>query len=184
MNLPPDTLSLAAALLGCILSRDTAEGIMEGIIIETEAYTHDDPASHSFRGRTSRNASMFLPPFHAYVYRSYGIHFCLNVTSGPEGTGEAVLVRALIPTEGIDLMRHHRGNAHDARLTQGPGNLCSALAIDGSLDGHDLSNRPLRLFVPPGHTLQEPLGTPRIGITKAREKLWRFRTATPQGCLL
>jgi len=150
---------------------------MEGIIIETEAYTHDDPASHSFTGRTIRNASMFLPPFHAYVYRSYGIHFCLNVTSGPEGTGEAVLVRALIPTAGIDLMRRNRGQAPDARLTQGPGNLCSALAIDGNLDGHDLSISPLRLIVPRGHVPQTPRVTPRIGITKAREKLWRFRAA-------
>lgn len=184
MNLPPDTLSLAPALLGCIVRRDTPEGIMEGVIIETEAYTHDDPASHSCRGRTRRNASMFLPPFHAYVYRSYGIHFCLNVTSGPEGIGEAVLVRALIPVAGIDLMRRNRGNAPDSRLTHGPGNLCSALAIEGSLDGHDLSNRPLRLLVPLGHVPQAPQGTPRIGITKAREKLWRFRLATPQGSML
>ncbi len=181
MNLPPDTLSLAPALLGCTIRRDTPEGTIEGIIIETEAYTHDDPASHSFRGRTVRNSSMFLPPFYAYVYRSYGIHFCLNVTSGPEGTGEAVLIRALIPTAGFDLMRRNRGDAPDARLTQGPGNLCSAMAIDGSLDGQDLANRPLRLLVPPGHVPQAPPGTPRIGVTKAGEKLWRFRTAAPQG---
>lgn len=178
MNLPPDTLSLAPALLGCILLRDTPEGIMEGVIIETEAYTHDDPASHSFPGRTVRNASMFLPPFHAYVYRSYGIHFCFNVASGPGGTGEAVLIRALIPAKGIDLMRRNRRNAPDARLTEGPGNLCSALAIDASLDGHNLSERPLRLIVPPGHVAQAPQGTPRIGITKARERLWRFRSST------
>lgn len=177
MNLPPDTLSLAPALLGCILRRDTAEGTMEGMIVETEAYTQSDPASHSYRGMTPRNASMFLPPFHSYVYRSYGIHFCLNVTSGPEGTGEAVLIRALIPTAGIDQMRRNRGDASDARLTQGPGNLCLALAIEGSLDGHDLSTPPLSLFVPAGHTPQAPPGTPRIGITKAREKLWRFRAA-------
>jgi DNA-3-methyladenine glycosylase len=176
MNLPPDTLSLAPALLGCIVRRDTAEGTMEGVIIETEAYTHDDPASHSFRGRTKRNASMFLPPFHAYVYRSYGIHFCLNVTSGSEGTGEAVLIRALSPFAGIELMRRNRGDVPDSRLAQGPGNLCSALAIDGSLDGHDLSTHPLRLLVPLGHTPQAQQGTPRIGISKAMEKLWRFRT--------
>ena len=179
MNLPPDTLSLAPALLGCIVRRDTAMGTMEGIIIETEAYTHDDPASHSCRGRTPRNASMFLPPFHAYVYRSYGIHFCLNVSSGPGGIGEAVLIRALVPTKGIALMRRTRGNAPDARLTKGPGNLCSALAIDTSLDGHDLSIGPLKLLVPPGHSPQAPPGTPRIGVTKAREKLWRFRAAAP-----
>lgn len=178
MNLPPDTLSLAPALLGCILRRDTPEGSMEGLIIETEAYTSDDPASHSFRGRTRRNASMFLPPFHAYVYRSYGVHFCLNVTSGPEGTGEAVLVRSLFPTSGIDLMRRNRRNAPDARLTRGPGNLCSALAIDTGLDGHDLSKPPLALVVPAAYTPLSPPGTPRIGISKARERLWRY-TAMP-----
>lgn len=174
MNLPPDTLSLAPALLGCILRRETPDGAMEGIIIETEAYTGDDPASHSFRGRTRRNSSMFLPPFHAYVYRSYGIHFCLNVTSGPEGTGEAVLLRALTPTEGIELMKRNRGKAHDAGLTMGPGNLCSALEVDLSLDGHDLSEPPLQILVPASYVPRSPRGTPRIGITKARERLWRF----------
>lgn len=175
MNLPPDTLSMAPALLGCVLRRETPEGAMEGVIMETEAYTHDDPASHSFRGRTLRNASMFLPPFRAYVYLSYGVHFCLNVTSGPEGLGEAVLIRALMPVHGLGIMRRNRGGVPDCRLADGPGKLCAALAINGSLDGHDLVKPPLELLVPEGHVPPEPLVTERIGISRARERLWRFR---------
>lgn len=175
MNLPPETLSLAPALLGCILRRDTPGGAIEGVIIETEAYTRDDPASHSFHGRTARNASMFLPPFHAYVYLSYGIHHCLNITSGPEGTGEAVLLRALRPVCGIALMRMNRGGVPDARLAEGPGNVCAALAIDMTLDGHDLAIPPLLLVVPQGHVPSRSRSLPRVGISRAVELPWRFR---------
>lgn len=143
--------------------------------METEAYTRDDPASHSFRGRTARNASMFLPPFRAYVYRSYGVHFCLNVTSGEEGVGEAVLIRALLPIEGLPVMRRNRGGVPDRRLANGPGNLCAALAIDHGLDGHNLAAPPLMLVVPNGHVPPETLATTRVGISRAMDRPWRFR---------
>ncbi len=174
MNLPSETLALAPALLGCILRMETSDGVMEGIITETEAYTQDDPASHSFRGPTRRNASMFLPPFRAYVYRSYGIHNCLNVSSGPEGVGEAVLIRSLEPRTGIGLMMENRPGAPRSRLTAGPGNLCAALGIDRRLDGHDLSSPPLRLVVPRNHTPLEAVTTPRVGITRGAELPRRF----------
>jgi DNA-3-methyladenine glycosylase len=174
MNLPSETLALAPALLGCILRMETPDGSMEGVITETEAYTRDDPASHSFRGPTRRNASMFLPPFRAYVYRSYGIHHCLNVSSGPEGTGEAVLIRSLSPRCGIGLMRRNRPGVPGSRLTSGPGNLCAALGIDGNLDGHDLSAPPLRLVVPRNHRPPESVRTPRVGISRGAELPWRF----------
>lgn len=171
-------MALAPALLGCILRMETPEGAMEGIITETEAYTRDDPASHSFRGPTRRNASMFLPPFFAYVYRSYGIHHCLNVSSGPEGTGEAVLIRSLSPMSGIALMSRNRPGAPEPRLTAGPGNLCAALGIDRRLDGHDLSIPPLRLVVPRNHRPPEAVRTPRVGISRGSELPWRFVIAS------
>lgn len=173
--LPTDTLLLAESLLGCIIRRETPEGVLSGIIIETEAYTRDDPASHSFKGRTPRNASMFLPPFYCYVYRSYGMHHCLNITSGPEGTGEAVLVRALKPLEGIGIIRRNRRGAHDTKLTEGPGNLCAALAVDRTLDGHDLAEPPLTLVVPTPHKPLEAIRTTRVGISRAVDLPWRFR---------
>jgi DNA-3-methyladenine glycosylase len=147
-----------------------------GTIVEVEAYDQEDPASHGYAGRTPRNASMFGPPAHAYVYRSYGIHWCLNLVCGSEEDAEAVLVRALEPTAGIELQRERRGLDDVRLLCSGPGRLCQALAV--TREGHDgrsLEEPPFRLenrTEPP-----EIVTGPRIGITRATERTWRYGLA-------
>lgn len=145
-----------------------------GRIVETEAYTADDPASHSFRGRTVRNAVMFGPPGHVYVYLSYGIHCCANVVTGAEGDGQAVLLRAIEPLDGVDEMMRRRGRRP---LADGPGKLCQALDIRLSDDGADLSGSThiglLDDGTPPP---SDPIVGPRVGITRATATPWRFRS--------
>ena len=172
-ELPTETLALARALIGCVLVRDCPDGRTAGRIVETEAYLFDDPASHSYRGRSARNASMFLDPFHAYVYIIYGTSFCVNVTSEECGHGAAVLIRALEPIEGLDLMESRRNTAAVRDLARGPGRLCQAMAVDRRLDGiHLLKSRELWLARPSG-TVQVGRSR-RIGITKAAERPLRF----------
>ncbi len=171
-----DSERLARSLLGAILCRKTEEGFAAGIIVETEAYLNqNDPACHASRGITRRNAPMFGPPGRAYVYFIYGNHFLFNVTSGKPGVGEAVLIRALEPLEGLELMRLRRGGEENpVNLTNGPGKLCRALAIDGVFNHHDLREPPL--WIAPSKKL-EPFSivrAPRIGITQAADKLLRF----------
>ena len=147
-----------------------------GRIVEVEAYDHEDPASHGYGGRrTARNASMFGPPGHAYVYRSYGIHWCLNLVCGGEGVPEAVLIRALEPTTGIDVQRERRGADDIRALCSGPGKLCRALAITGDHDGLPLDRPPFRLE--PRRAATAIVTGPRIGITRATELSWRYGEA-------
>jgi DNA-3-methyladenine glycosylase len=143
-----------------------------GAIVEVEAYDQEDPASHSFRGPTARNAVMFGPPGHAYVYRSYGIHWCLNFTCDVEGRAEAVLIRALKPEHGIDAMRARRGVDAERALASGPGKLCQALGITSEQDGLALDAPPFELLA--RVDTPEIVTGPRIGITKATELSWRY----------
>ncbi|HEX2216940.1 MAG TPA: DNA-3-methyladenine glycosylase [Xanthobacteraceae bacterium] len=143
-----------------------------GIIVEAEAYHHTDPAAHSYGGRTARNAVMFGPPGHAYVYRSYGIHWCLNFVCEPEGSASAVLIRALEPTAGLDAMAHRRGVSEARLLCSGPGKLCEALGVTRALDGKPLDRPPFALYARAG-AAELAVGV-RVGITKAAEKPWRY----------
>lgn len=146
-----------------------------GRIVEVEAYDQDDPASHGFPGPTARTASMFGPPGQAYVYRSYGVHWCLNLVCAAAGRAEAALVRALEPTSGLETMRERRGLEAPGALCSGPGKLCQALGISRALDGLPLDEPPFELLAREG----EPALAvgPRIGITRAVEQPWRYGLA-------
>jgi DNA-3-methyladenine glycosylase len=164
-------VEVARALLGCVVRHgDTA-----GVIVETEAYHHSEPASHAFVGLTERTSTLFGPPGRAYVYRSYGIHALLNaVCEGPE-VGAAVLIRALEPLEGLDHMRARRGLERPDDLCSGPGKLTQALGITLEHNATDLAAGPIAIEAPPpGWEHVEPIVGTRIGITKAVELPWRF----------
>jgi DNA-3-methyladenine glycosylase len=150
-------------------------GGVGGRIVEVEAYDQEDPASHGYRGRTPRNAVMFGPPGYAYVYRSYGIHWCLNFVCGEEGVADAVLVRALEPTDGIEEQRRRRGVEGLRSLCSGPGKLCQALGITGAHNGLGLDRPPFELQA--RVEVPEIVTGPRIGITKATELSWRYMEA-------
>ena len=158
--------AVAAALIGATF----LIGDVGGVIVETEAYDNLDPASHSFRGPTPRNRAMFGPTGHAYIYRSYGIHWCLNIVCGTE-PGSAVLIRALRPTHGIDIMRARRGLDPERLLCSGPGRLCQSLAITAALDGKSLFAPPFHLALGPALDI---IAGPRIGLTRAADTPWRF----------
>jgi len=160
--------AVAPDLIGATLLRGDAGGV----IVEVEAYHHTDPAAHSFRGRTARNAVMFGPPGFAYVYRSYGIHWCLNFVCEQEGSASAVLIRALAPSHGLATMRRRRGLADERLLCSGPGRLCEALAITSAHNGFALDRPPFRLLARDSEV--EIVSGPRIGITKAAELPWRY----------
>lgn len=146
-----------------------------GVIVEVEAYDQDDPASHGYRGRTARNAAMFGPPGHAYVYRSYGLHWCLNLVCGEVGVAEAVLVRALQPTRGLSVMRARRGVEDPRLLCSGPGRLCQALGVTGAHDGLPLDRPPFALLAREGEV--EVVRAPRVGIRRAADLPWRYLLA-------
>jgi len=160
---------VARALIGVGLFVDG----VGGTIVETEAYDESDPASHSYAGSTARNAAMFGPPGRAYVYRSYGLHWCLNLVCGADGAGAAVLIRALEPTAGIDRMQTRRGRDDLRVLCAGPGRLGQALSISRDHDGLPL-DRPPFLLRPATTPRPVAAAGPRIGISKSRELPWRF----------
>jgi DNA-3-methyladenine glycosylase len=175
-----DTVVVAKALIGRILVHHVEGEILAGVIVETEAYGPEDEANHAFKGRTLRNEVMFGRPGCAYVYQSYGIHWCFNAVTRSIGAGEAVLVRALQPVEGIASMAHNRGiDAKDmqglSRLCRGPGSLCQALGITGNHNGADLTEPPL--FITGEEAGGEVLSTTRVGISKSAELPWRFLLA-------
>lgn len=174
------TLEVARDLIGKTLWRRTEAGVSGGVIVETEAYVAAvDPAAHAYRGKTPRNASMFAAPGTAYVYRSYGIHYCLNVVTEAEGVAAAVLLRAIRPTVGLDLMRARRGpGIVDRDLARGPGRLCQALALNLADDSASLLDGDhLWISETPGAATLPIATTPRIGITQAADWPWRFVVA-------
>ncbi|MCW3053621.1 MAG: hypothetical protein JWN14_2791 [Chthonomonadales bacterium] len=188
-------VTVARDLLNTVLVRALPGGeVLAGRITETEAYTEDDPSSHSFGGQRTRNTPMFGPPGHAYVYYIYGAHYCLNAVTGAEGVGEAVLIRALEPLAGVELMWARRGLKETATLPRtelaveqarirrlqalcgGPGRLCQAFGLDAAFNGLDLT-RGTSLWIAPPRAPVDPeaiLTTPRIGISRAQDYLWRF----------
>jgi DNA-3-methyladenine glycosylase len=166
-----DSASVAQALIGATLLVDG----VGGIIVETEAYDMEDPASHSFSGPTARNQAMFGHPGRAYVYRSYGIHWCLNFVCAGVGHGAGVLIRAIEPTHGIDRMQARRGMEDLRLLCSGPGKIGQALGITHDLNGHRLDRLPFRVLAA-GHDVEIVAG-PRIGISKAIDLPWRFGLA-------
>jgi DNA-3-methyladenine glycosylase len=161
-------LKVAPDLIGATL---LVNGV-GGLIVEVEAYHHTDPAAHSFRGQTARNAVMFGPPGYVYVYRSYGIHWCLNFVCEPEGSASAVLIRALEPTEGLGTMRRRRGLSQERLLCSGPGRLCEALGVTDAHNGLPLDAPPFALQA--RERKPAVAAGVRIGITKAAELPWRY----------
>ena len=162
---------VARSLIGATLLVDG----VGGRIVETEAYDHEDPASHSFGGPTRRNQVMFGPPCRAYIYRSYGIHWCLNFVCRTEGHGAGVLIRAIEPLAGLDVMRARRGLNNVRLLCSGPGRVCQALGITHEQSGVPIDAPPFQLIPPaePAHVMTGP----RIGISKAKDVPWRFGLA-------
>ncbi len=168
-----DATAVAHALIGACVYVDG----VGGVIVETEAYDQSDPASHTFVGHTARNAAMFGPPGRAYVYRSYGLHWCLNFVCREKGHGAGVLIRALEPVAGLDRMRERRGVDPVRALCSGPGRLCQALGVTHELDGCRLDRKPFRVVARPVDAAVVVATGARIGISKAREQPWRFALA-------
>lgn len=177
-----DIHACARSLLGSILVRQLPSGNqLKGRIVEVEVYTQEnDPAAHSYKGRNKRNTVMFGPPGHLYVYFTYGMHFCCNIVCGPEGRGDAILIRAVVPLEGIeDMMRHRYGSpVHDkkkiANIANGPAKLCKAFSITTDDNGTDLMGDDIWLETGPDLSADRIASTSRIGISRGKEHLWRY----------
>lgn len=174
--LKQSALVVAPKLIGCrFYSRQNNGQLVGGVVTETEAYTEDDAASHSYRGQTARNQVMFGPSGRLYVYFTYGIHWCANVVAGSDGHGEAVLIRSLLVDKGLDIIHQRRGNRPDHELTNGPAKICQALDITGQDNGAALNQDKFLLLLPPESS--PPLAvtaTTRIGIKNDTDRLWRF----------
>ena len=172
-----NTIHVAQKLLGCILVRNYNGQIISGRIIETEAYTADDPACHAYSGKTQRNAALFGPVGHAYVYLSYGIHYCFNVVAREQSVSAGgVLIRALQPIEGIEIMKDLRSMRNEKNLANGPGKVGQALGLDLNFCGKALTQKNGLYILEPENKIIDIKATPRIGISVAQEKLWRFIT--------
>lgn len=169
-----DPITCAKRLLGCELVMHQDIGDIRLKIVETEAYHQSDAASHSYKGKTPRTDVMFGPAGYLYVYFTYGMHYCMNVVTGPAGEGSAVLLRAVEPLSGWNVLRGNRPGLPDEQLTNGPAKLCKALGIDTSWNGHDLRAKPLQLQMEPSLREDEIVQTTRIGISQAQDKPWRF----------
>jgi DNA-3-methyladenine glycosylase len=169
------TLIVAKELLGKLLVRNYNGNILSGEIVETEAYLwKDDEASHTYKGMTKRNASMFLEGGHAYVFFTYGNHYCMNIVSGNKDEGTGILIRALEPRDGIEIMMKNRNTTDILNLCSGPGKLTQALAINRADDGISLQSNSLYVADDIGHKKQRIVRTARIGISRNADKLYRF----------
>lgn len=164
----------AQRLLGCELERELDGEIIRVRIVETEAYHQSDAASHSYRGRTPRTDVMFGPSGHAYVYFTYGMHYCMNIVCGPENEGSAVLLRAAEPLNGEAKLQQNRPGKSGVELLNGPAKLCQALGIDKAWNGHDLHRPPFKLIIKPPLAPENIVQTTRIGISRAVDVPWRF----------
>lgn len=165
---------LAQDLLGCILVHESAEGITSGIIVETEAYSQEDAASHTFKGETPRTKAMFGPGGRAYIYFTYGMHYCFNVVSGQAGHGQGVLIRALQPKEGIDLMKERRQKNAEKELCNGPAKLVQAMGISMTDYGKPLFEGSLYIVGRESGVVPQIVNGPRVGISRAKDVPWRF----------
>ena len=172
LNAPAEVA--ASRLIGSDLIREVNGQKIIGRIVETEAYDEADTASHSYRGETARTKIMFGPAGFLYVYFTYGMHYCCNIVTGPAGQGSAVLIRALEPLLGIDLMTRNRKGRSINELTNGPAKLCEAMQIDKKLNGHNLTCSPLKLVVNPEVHSSQIVKTTRIGISRAKDAELRF----------
>lgn len=182
MSLQPDLSQLLAGpaetlaprLLGSEFRREIGGLTLAARIVETEAYDQTDEASHSFRGNTARTSVMFGPAGFLYVYFTYGMHYCMNVVVGADGYGAAVLIRALEPLAGVEIMSENRHQLAGPILTNGPAKLTQALAINRTFNGHNLALAPLQLVLKPPLAASEIITTTRVGISRATDKQWRF----------
>jgi DNA-3-methyladenine glycosylase len=171
-----DALALAKKLLGCLLVHESADGVTAGVIVETEAYSQEDAASHSCRGETARTKVMFGPGGYAYIYFTYGMHYCFNVVSGPASQGQGVLIRALEPVTGIEIMQRRRNKKNEKDLCSGPAKLVQAMGITKAdygtplFEGKLFIKKSLNASIAP----EDILAGPRVGITKAVDMPWRF----------
>jgi DNA-3-methyladenine glycosylase len=165
---------VAPRLLGCLLVREIAGQKLIGRIVETEAYDQTDAASHSYKGRTPRTDVMFGPSGYLYVYFTYGMHYCMNIVCGEEGHGTAVLIRAIEPLEGEEIMQTNRRGKEGIELTNGPAKVCQALQIDKTWNGHGMSEPPFQLVEQPTLDIAQITQTTRVGITQATDVPWRF----------